>query len=365
MIDFLTPFYEKEHTPDGLLTEMGGVLQAHDLAARALPFYADTHPNQWLHRSGTARMEISLLREGSGASLYHFVAHGRGRDGEESTFDGRFFIYHHPTFPNTHALLTLESGEHFVRLRRLVANLYPRAISTFITHRTLRQLLEDFRDSSGMSRLVIKRVSLRERYEPEGERSREIPYVSWPDMELGDAFDLADEHNAWFQSLQFDAYGRDQAVTTVWLDRQGAIRTTRRFAAVFSAFVQPVCRIMRRNADLFARRSRRDTVDLSVRPLTVDFDGEQVGSMDQHRRFVEAMRGLPSASVSVLHDNPHVHLSVLDYYDGSTFDMWILSGSQITIVPQMKSTVGAIHRLIHHIFDSFGEGRITDWSRAT
>jgi len=74
------------------------------------------------------------------------------------------------------------------------------------------------------------------------------------------------------------------------------------------------------------------------------------------------MRKLPSSSVSILHGNPYVHLSILDYKDGSVFDIWVLSPDVITIVPQMKGTVAAIKRVINYIFDSYAEGQIREYS---
>jgi len=39
-----------------------------------------------------------------------------------------------------------------------------------------------------------------------------------------------------------------------------------------------------------------------------------------------------------------------------------LSPKIIAIVPQMKGSVAAIERLVNHIFDSYAEGKIVDYS---
>jgi hypothetical protein len=57
-------------------------------------------------------------------------------------------------------------------------------------------------------------------------------------------------------------------------------------------------------------------------------------------------------------------MSVIDYFDGSAFDIWVLSSSQLVIVPQMKGTVPAIKRLVNHIFDSYAEGKIKDYKES-
>jgi hypothetical protein len=93
----------------------------------------------------------------------------------------------------------------------------------------------------------------------------------------------------------------------------------------------------------------------------IDFKADQLGEQEEIRHFVQSMRKLPSASFSVLHGNPYVHLSVLDYKDGSAFDVGVLSPDAITIVPQMEGTVAAIKRIMNHIFNSYAEGQIRDY----
>ena len=56
-----------------------------------------------------------------------------------------------------------------------------------------------------------------------------------------------------------------------------------------------------------------------------------------------------------------IQLSVFDYFDGSAFDIWVLSPDKIIIVPQAKGSMPAIKRLINHIFDFYIEGDIKDY----
>jgi len=53
----------------------------------------------------------------------------------------------------------------------------------------------------------------------------------------------------------------------------------------------------------------------------------------------------------------------MDYSDGSTFDIWVLSPSEILIVPQFRSTVAAVKRVISCIFENYAEGTIQDHPR--
>jgi hypothetical protein len=363
-IDFLTPFYEREHTRDSLIREFGAVLSAHNLMARALPFYCHASAPDWVQQSVVLRRGVSGVRSADGVHQFRCEVPGDDREAGTELRQARFFIYDHPDYPHVHVLLTLESRAFFDWLRGVVEKSFPSTITTFITHRTLRRLLEAFQTSHGLSRLIIRRAVFRIRLgeHHEEQRRRAIPGVSWPDWELNEAFDWVYQQNGWFQSLQFDACRDHRVLTSVSFTRQGITRTSGLFSQVFSGFVEPVCKFIHDNVDFLGQRSRRDRTNLSARPLVIDFGAEQIAEDDERRRFVQAMKRLDRASVSVLHGNPYVHLSVLDYYDGSLFDVWVLSGREITIVPQMKGTTPALKRLIHHIFDAYGEGRLRDYA---
>jgi hypothetical protein len=134
------------------------------------------------------------------------------------------------------------------------------------------------------------------------------------------------------------------------------------FQKVFESFVLPVCRIIYRNSEFFGNRSRKEDKDLLAKPLMIDFGTEQFAEVAENERFINSVKRFKRASTSVLHGNPYVHMSIIDYYDGSAFDLWVVNLNQLFIVPQMKGTVAAIKRLINHIFDTYAEGEIRDYS---
>jgi hypothetical protein len=63
-----------------------------------------------------------------------------------------------------------------------------------------------------------------------------------------------------------------------------------------------------------------------------------------------------------MHGNPYIFLTIIDYVDGSTFDIWVLKANELIIVPQLKSTVNSLKRVISHIFDRYAEGTIQEFT---
>jgi hypothetical protein len=189
-----------------------------------------------------------------------------------------------------------------------------------------------------------------------------MPVVSWPDMTLDAAFQWIQEHNGWFQSIEFEVMSRERALATIAFTRQGIVRADGLFTRAYQTFVLPTCNTIAANLKLFSHRARLERADASALPLVIDFETDQFHDVQENRRLIQAMRRLKSSSVSVLHGNPYVHLSVLDYFDGSAFDLWVLDRRQLVIVPQLKASIHGIKRLINHIFDNYAEGRLLDFT---
>jgi len=54
-------------------------------------------------------------------------------------------------------------------------------------------------------------------------------------------------------------------------------------------------------------------------------------------------------------------VQVSDGYDGSSFDVWVLSSDHFAIIPQLKASEAAVERLVHYVFDRFKEGEVKEY----
>jgi len=135
------------------------------------------------------------------------------------------------------------------------------------------------------------------------------------------------------------------------------------FKKVFESFVQPVAKVLFENNAFFNKRSRRENAHLDTRPVMIRFLEGQFEDSSDNKKFIEALKRLRSSSVSVLHGNPYINLSVIDYIDGSTFDIWVLNNADLVIVPQLSCTINGLKRLVNHVFDNYAEGDILEYQR--
>lgn len=66
---------------------------------------------------------------------------------------------------------------------------------------------------------------------------------------------------------------------------------------------------------------------------------------------------------SVYCDRPHLHMSLVDYTDGSSYDIWALLSDRLAIIPQIFASKRSMSRLVNHIFEKIGGGRLERYDK--
>ena len=79
-----------------------------------------------------------------------------------------------------------------------------------------------------------------------------------------------------------------------------------------------------------------------------------------NQKLIDSINETTNVSCSVYHGNPYLYMSVVDFQDGSSFDIIVHSEDQIKVVPQMRGNPASISRIVNSIFQNFGEGRVKE-----
>lgn len=359
-LDFVKAFYKASHDCGTIVPDIDAVLGARQrkLQVTTIPFSTAESPTGLFAARSKRNRKVTVVSRSLGLDFCELQYNFRSGTTEQRG-KGRFFVYHHPTYPNVYAAMTLDGGAFLSKgLRPLLRNLFPHLVVGFVPHARLKRMLRGFKEENGFSDLIITRAAERWRLPEEGTHRRVMSLVKWPGMALDEALEQLVEHNAWFQALQFEAKRDNFTAAKVSFARDGECRCDYLFDKCFTSFVQPTCKIHHENFNLFSRRSRRDNADLGVRPLAITFDDAQFADVEENHRLVTAVRSMRTASVSVLHGNPYLNMSIVDYVDGSTFDIWVVDERQLVIIPQLYGSIGAIKRLVNHVCDSYAEGEV-------
>lgn len=362
-MDFTSLFYDQVRSREGLLAGLESLLGTERLVLTLVPYGSDYPPAECF-TSCNGNRSIEVTGEYEGLSVFRLTFHPTKGDRKDDRIEGLFFVYEHPSLSKVFFVATIEPVD-FVR-RALVPFMEQnrhQIYLTFVKHGTLHKLLQDLRENQNYSDLRVVRASLVSRFAAEKGEAM-IPSVSWPGLGLEGAFIYAEEQNGWFRSLTFEALRNSKVLAEGTVSRNGIVKTDGEFRGMYRSLVSPICELISENLRLFSRRGRRENPQLSVRPLIIEFPRDQFSNVEENARFIGSVRKLDNASISVLHGNPYIALSVVDYADGSTFDLWVLNPRELVIVPQLKSTVLGIKRLVSCVFDNYAEGSIREFSSA-
>jgi len=357
-MDFLRLFYNIRHTPESVIHDidtlfaMGGVNEI-----RAFPCFLDKRFLGELYKG-----EIEALQpisDESGITVFR-QKYTSGKNKSSEFLTELFLLIRSGIHENVYTVLTFGSGYYFNRfLLSFFKKHYPDASMTFITHKKLEQLMNSFRTQYSLSDLTITRASVKSRVE--GNNRKFMSSVIWSDFNLDEAFRWVYEENGWFQKLAFETtFPQSMRRVQISLSRQGIVKATGKFAVIFDAFLRPIEQILYRNVEQFSRRARMDVYERNIRPLYIDFGSGIFDNKEENQKFISILKKMKASATSVIHANPYLNLSTIDYYDGSIYDLWVLEANRLIIVPQMKSTHQALKRIINHIFDNFAEGQILE-----
>ena len=360
-MDFINAFYNSKLDRNNFFSRIDSLLSSETLFVYAIPFACEHDFLQLVNN--VKSKSLKLIKSADGIHLFslkHIVKK------KNESIEGKFFLYELQDQVNCKFAITMENNQFFHRvLKPFIDSLKPHVITTFITHSKLKELLINFQSVNKFTDLRILRASQKIRFIEPDNTQKIVSEISWPSMSLEEAFNWVAEKNGWFKSLQFEALYGNRVFADVYLTRQGILKTNQGFTNITEAFLKPITKLLYENIQQFKNRGRKERQDLTVRPIMIDFGKEQFDSIEENQKFIFAIKQFCNSSVSVLHGNPYVHISIMDYIDGSSFDVMISNSDRLMIIPQLKASAFSIKRLVNHIFDFYAEGKIRDYIQNT
>lgn len=260
-------------------------------------------------------------------------------------------------------------------LAPFIRSLYPRVSRAFLSSADLYSILERLERSAG-GQISAARLTAYSRLRtagandhggagasrsarPRRRRTTEAA-VTYTDKPFREAFSAATANDQWISRINFDLqWSSTRAPMSGLLARDGLFRFRHGISPFCGKALPLAVSLVDRKTRPYSNRSREDNGG-DIRPLAITLDITMAGDHSENSAFIKSMESMPHITLSVYHSNPYVHVSLVDYMDGSSFDIWILSTRQILIVPQMRATHASIARLANHIFERFGEGSVAD-----
>lgn len=356
-MDFVKHLYENLPNASNLFSELDGVSNSFgNNQVSVIPFGCENDFQEIIDRNNFGNRRVSFIKENRDVKLYelsHF-------DNKKRKIDrvGHFILYKIPNALFSHLVITLDDSEFFHKdLRPFISSLYPHVISTFIKSKKLRELIERFSLINSLTEIKITRASHILRFSD----NRPVSAVTWPKVTLDEAFSWVNENNGWFKSLQFNAKRNSNTLASIFIDRKGVVRTNGVFELVADTFIKYAIDNIETTFVQFRNRDRRTSENKEAKPLIIQYEENVFENVERNQVFIKALNLLDNSSISVIHGNPYIHLSIIDYIDGSSYDLWVLNNNEIILVPQMKGTIASIKRIVNHVFDTYAEGEVKEY----
>jgi hypothetical protein len=248
---------------------------------------------------------------------------------------------------------------------RLVNSLYPKLVPVFFSQQELFELLKLTKGTFAHSQLTIIGHSRKQRLRIGSRRKYETSRTR-TEKPLDAVFAEANEQNYWFSSVSVEiarAADDDKRLsylfTSATLSKYGDFSCASQFDRFLNGTINKMGEIAEKKMKFFSNRSRRSTQSSEARPISITYASPEFTSQTDTNSFVSIMRKMSGASCTVLHDNPYIHLSVVDANDGSAADLWVLKNDEILLVPQLRASEAALKRFVNYIFEEWREGSVT------
>lgn len=181
----------------------------------------------------------------------------------------------------------------------------------------------------------------------------------WTDEDYLVVFDQLREENKWLSSLRLEVRAEKVCGGRIWKDASFSCDTGLQSFVV--SVVKSLTDAVNRSRDFFTNRSSSSSPTGKPRPVSIEYADDVFSEKAQVSRLLGVLDKLSQSALSVYHHNPYLHASLIDYADGSNFDIWVTRQDGILIMPKRKGTHRSMQRVCDRICDQFEEGDVRDF----
>ena len=233
-------------------------------------------------------------------------------------------------------------------LLRLLGALSPNISEACLTSNEIRSIFEDIEECEGVTVSVNKAVAYSHRHEGQISFFKNEAYHA--------VFNKAENEGKFVDKVDFSLTGPHYLHG--FLARNGVAKFMAGDIGLFQkSILTSVARISSSKHGVF-RNSSRQPGSTEVSAIDLQFGETAFQGRDDNLAFISSLDQMARSGIAVLHENPYVHVSLIDFFDGSAYDIFATSRKAVTIVPQVGASPFSLNRLCNHIFENFREGLI-------
>lgn len=264
---------------------------------------------------------------------------------------GSFAFFQHEQ-SHVWTALTAEGSDLFTKgVKWVIRNTPPQIYEFYATSRDLEGVLDRFNESldSNPSIEVTQAVAYSHKDQAE---------ISYKKRPYRIVFARAREGRNYIDSLTFEASTEEETLLRASMNRDGSTALNKGDVDLFfNKLLEQFVSYGDRKADVFTGKERdRETGD--VQEIEIQFDNPVFQSTEDNELLVDALTDLTKASVTVYHANPYAHVSVLDFNDGSSCDVFVTDPKTVSIVPSYRGSTNSLMRISDKLYRELDESTL-------
>lgn len=354
--------YRHHSNIDSLLNAISSTRLSPEFQVKFLFLIAKENLLQSLKKWLPYQYQLSILEEHNNITTFKLSKEVKRE--KKYTISGVFNLVRYDN-TNIYVAITYEK-QKFVKsvLMKFFENYYSESSRLHLTSAQIQTILDDLKEKLNCEIITDRVISYsrlsKRKFTIQGKKPRfKESDLRWTEEDYKLSFKKAAENDQWVDKISFFTQREDKVLFSASLSREGLFKCDRNVKDFYKVVSAYLLRIGNKNIGLFSNKSRLENRG-DIKPIAIQYSNNIFEDLEQNKRLIKAVSEFPKSSYSVYHGNPYVHLSVVDYSDGSSYDLWVVSADKIIIVPQLRATFNSLSRICEHILKRFLEGQLVE-----
>ena len=277
------------------------------------------------------------------------------RKGHESI---KVLLVKHEEIPSIYYAISDCKAEEFKEVfTKFVSKYFPDISKVFLTNNEIYLILSKLEKKD--HKIMIESAIGKKRLE--GKKKESI--IRYTDKPYKEVFSEIGQGDQWVQSVRYradigvDENGKNISAFKGTITRECYFAIRSNFGILIHEIIPHALKLASvRNRHL--KISSESASKSKPEPVVIKFETDLFVDIKKNELYLESIATMPSCSISKYHNNPYVHASLVDYKDGSSYDLWVLTQNRLIIIPRFEASMASMSRLVNHLFERIGEGQV-------
>ncbi len=344
--------YEHEYDDQrNLFDSISKLISKRNIRLNVMLLYAQNEPIHYFNDWVPVNFEIDIKSKNNN-SIHTVKLKRRGFDSI------KVLLVKHEEIPSIYYAISDCSADEFKNVfTKFISKYFPDISKVFLTTNELYLVLSKLDTSD--NKIMVESAIAKKRLEGKKKESI-ITYTNKPYREV---FNETGQKDLWLQSIRYRSdIGVDENEKPIFtfkgtITRECYFAIRMNFEILINQIIPHALKLASvRNHHL--KISSESASKPKPEPVVIKFENDLFLDIKKNESYLESIATMPSCSISKYHNNPYVHASLVDYRDGSSYDLWILAQNRLIIIPRFEASMASMSRLVNHIFERIAEGKV-------